>query len=152
MINLAEAKRKPEDHSVIIAEVEEKTGWNYRPKQIEIVVETITSLENSPDRQTVMDILCAIADQLGVKLRNFPDQYLPAVTEQMWKELNETKSAKKAEPIAQDESEVDMLPAMRASDAADSPVIGFRPIGTPEDKDKIGGSTTAPGEPMDEIV
>jgi len=147
-----QAEQEPKNHLAVIAEVEEKTGWNYRPKQIEIVVETITSLENSPDRQTVMDILCAIADQLGVKLRNFPDQYLPAVTEQMWKELNETKSAKKAEPVAQDESEVDMLPAMRASDAADSPVIGFRPIGTPEDKDKIGGSTTAPGEPMDEIV
>ena len=95
MINLAEAKRKPEDHSVIIAEVEEKTGWNYRPKQIEIVVETITSLENSPDRQTVMDILCAIADQLGVKLRNFPDQYLPAVTEQMWKELTRQNQLKR---------------------------------------------------------
>ena len=64
---------------------------------------------------------------------------------------NETKSAKKAEPVAQDESEVDMLSDMRASDAADSPVIGFRPIGPIKDKDKIGGST-APGKPMDEIV
>jgi len=149
-VNNSPETKEPKEYQAVIAEIEKRTGKTCGGREIRVVVEAIADVADKPDPELVMKVLCQIAEQGGFNMvGNHSDAILAGQARRAWEQVNEAQPTEKAEPnvTAQAEDETDM----RASDAADSPVIGFRPIGPIKDKDKIGGST-APGKPMDEIV
>jgi len=143
-----QVEQEPKKYLALIKKIEERTEVKCELEQVRVVIKAITDLVENPNTTLVMAVLCQIAEQGGFNMvGNHSDAILAGQARRAWEQVNEAQPTEKAEPnvTAQAEDETDM----RASDAADSPVIGFRPIGTPEDKDKIGGSTTDPGERLD---